>query len=114
MQAIKGAMAAAGDGGSGSIRMTDQTARMLGEINGSLNQDQSGPQFEATIRRHLAQLDALAKARHDLFESQYQGIRRPMPGQTMPTANYGKPSAPTAAPPREAIIAEMRRRGLLK
>jgi hypothetical protein len=69
---------------------------MLGEINGSLNQDQSGPQFEATIRRHLAQLDALAKARHDLFESQYQGIRRPMPGQTMPTANYGKPSAPAA------------------
>lgn len=94
MQAIKSAMAAAGDGGSGSIRMTDQTARMLGEINGSLNQNQSGPQFEATVRRHIAQLDALANARHGLFESQYQGVRPTTPGQTGPTANYNKPSAP--------------------
>ena len=96
LQAIKNALAAAGDGGSGSIRMTDQTARMLGEINGSLNQDQSGPQFEATVRRHLAQLDALSTARHDLFGSQYQGIRRATPGQTGPTANYNSPSAPAA------------------
>jgi hypothetical protein len=100
LQAIKNALAAAGDGGSGSIRMTDQTARMLGEINGSLNQDQSGPQFEATVRRHLAQLDALNKARHDLFESQYQGIRPNTPGQTGPTANYNKPSTAAQSSPR--------------
>jgi len=92
LQAIKNALAAAGDGGSGSIRMTDQTARMLGEINGSLNQDQSGPQFEATVRRHLSQLDALNKARHDLFESQFRGIRPTTPGQTRPTANYNNSS----------------------
>lgn len=96
LQAIKNALSAAGDGGSGSIRMTDQTARMLGEINGSLNQDQSGPQFEATVRRHLAQLDALNSARHDLYASQYQGIRPTTPGQTGPTANYNKPATPTA------------------
>lgn len=102
LQAIKNAMAAAGDGGGGSVRMTDQTARMLGEINGSLNQDQSGPQFEATVRRHLAQLDALSKARHDLFESQYQGIRPNTPGQTGPTANYNKPTAPAASSGRAA------------
>jgi hypothetical protein len=96
LQAIKNALSAAGDGGSGSIRMTDQTARMLGEINGSLNQDQSGPQFEATVRRHLDQLDALNKARHDLFASQFQGVHQSTPGQTGPTANYNKPSAPAA------------------
>ncbi len=111
MQAIKGAMAAAGDGGSASMRMTDQTARMLGEINGSLNQDQSGPQFEATVRRHLAQLDALNRARHDLFESQYQGIKTPTPGQTGPKANYG-PNLGSV--PMADRIAEAKRRGLLK
>jgi hypothetical protein len=100
MQAIKNAMAAAGDGGSGSIRMTDQTARMLGEINGSLNQDQSGPQFEATVRRHLAQLDTLSQARHDLFASQFQGVRPTTPGQTGPTANYNKPAPASQSAPR--------------
>lgn len=114
MQAIKSALAASGDGGAGSIRMTDQTARMLGEINGSLNQNQSGPQFEATVRRHIDQLDALSKARHDLFESQYQGIRPTTPGQTGPSANYNKPSSALSTFSTADRLAEARRRGLIK
>jgi hypothetical protein len=105
LQAIKNALSAAGDGGQGSIRMTDQTARMLGEINGSLNQDQSGPQFEATVRRHLGQLEELNKARHDLFASQYQGVRPTTPGQTVPTANYNNsPSPGRPSPPQPGAV----------
>lgn len=108
LQAIKGAMAAAGDGGAAGIRMTDQTSRMLGEINGSLNQDQSGPQFEATVRRHIAQLETLSRDRHALFDSQYQGIRQNTPGQTGPTANYSpatQPRTPKLQAPNYTITA---------
>lgn len=113
LQAIKGAMAAAGDGSAASVRMTDQTARMLGEINGSLEQNQSPAQMEATIRRHLDQLDALDKGRHDLFAAQYADIQRPQPGSAAPKApSYGKQSQ--AAPSRAELEAEARRRGLIK
>lgn len=114
LQAIKNAMQASGDGGGASIRMTDQTARMLGEINGSLDQDQSSPQFEATVRRHLSQLDTLDKARHDLFASQYANIQTPAPGNTGPQATNYAPRGSTPAPSRTDVAAELRRRGLLK
>lgn len=116
LQAIKNALQAAGNGSGASVRMTDQTAKMLGEINGSLEQDQSAPQFEATVRRHLAQLDALDKARHDLFNSQYANIQTPAPGNTgpQPTA-YPKrgPTVQHSAPSRDALVAEAKRRGLI-
>lgn len=117
LQAIKNALSAAGNGSGASIRMTDQTARMLGEINGSLDQDQSSPQFEATVRRHLSQLDALDKSRHDLFSTQYANIQTPAPGNTGPQATAYAPRGPTVqgmTPDRHALLlAEARRRGLI-
>jgi hypothetical protein len=86
-------------------RVTQQEINMLAAMRGSIEQTQSGKQLEASLRHHLEQLDKLAAIRDRLYAQQYPGSG---------DSSAATVSRPTAPPPRAAIEAEMRHRGLLK
>lgn len=104
--------------GAGLGRVTQQEINLLSSMRGSVDQGQRLPQFQQNMRRQLTMLDQMLANRRQVYDRTYGDVQPATWGSTQPVAPAPRAPAPSsgsaAAPSRAALIAEARRRGLIK